>query len=112
MFQLCLVIVVVNVDVKLDFLEFLSRGISPLCLQIFLLFVLKLAEIHDPDHRRRRTVRHQHEIFSRLLRKFPRSRIRNHSQLLAVRTNQTDQVRRECPIVRFQQLSNNGTLPS
>ena len=103
---------VVDVDMKLDLLELLRRGVLPLRLQILLLLILEFAEVHDPDHRRRRAVGDQHEVQPRLLGKLPGAGVRNHIQLFAVNSDQADLLGGECTIIRFQQLSNNSTLPS
>ena len=83
MLDLCLIIVTVDVDVKFDFLQFLGSGILALRLQIFFLLILKLAEIHDADHRRRGTVRYQNQVQAGTLRQLTRLRQRHHIPLFA-----------------------------
>ena len=110
MFDFCLIIVTVDVHMKLDFLQLLSRRIPALRLQILLLLILKFAEIHDAHHRRSRTIRYQHQIQPGLMRQLPRSRQRNHIHLFALGTDQTHLIRSEAAIIGFQQLSNSDTL--
>ena len=50
--DLGLIIVLVDIDMKLDLFQFLSDGVLALCFLILFLLVEQFAEIHDPHHRR------------------------------------------------------------
>ena len=50
--DLSFIIMLINVDMKLDLFAFLRGSILALSFEIFLLLIAQLAKIHDPDHRR------------------------------------------------------------
>jgi len=50
--DLRLIIMLINIDMKLDLFDFLRSGVLALGFEIFLLLIAQLAEIHDPDHGR------------------------------------------------------------
>jgi hypothetical protein len=76
------------------------------------LFVLKFAEIHDAHDRRNGTVGDQHQIQSHIAGKIAGFRQRDDIHLFPFGTDKTDLIGGECPIIRFEQLSYNSTLPS
>ena len=102
----------IDVDVKLDLFDLLGGGDFTLSLLILLLLVTKFAEIHNAHDGRRSPFRDHHQILSRGGGQLLGFRVRNHSELFAIDTDQQNGRQLDGPIVTFQQLSYSSTLLS
>ena len=110
--EFCFIIMLINIDMKLDLFDLLRGGVLALCLEILFLLIAQFAEIHDPDHRRIGRIGNQYEILPRLQCQLLGTDIRDHPQLTSIGTDQTHLIELDAAIIGFQQLGDKNTLLS
>ena len=110
--DLGVIVMLINIDMKLDLFDLLSSRILPLCFEIFLLLIAQFAKIHDPDHRRIGCIGNQYEILPCLKCQLLGSGIGYNPQLTSICSDQANLIQLDAAIIGFQQLGDKNTLLS
>ena len=110
--QFSFIIMLIDIDMKLDLFDFLSGSILALRLEVFLLLIAQLTEVHDPDHRRIGRIGNQYKILSGLCRQLFGSGIGYNPQLTSICSDQANLIQLDAAIIGFQQLGDKNTLLS